>query len=472
MRTVLDLLNPPCPEAALGEDLVGFDLDSPRMPELEALFDRFRRNEDLPVALEQGAEDRALEDRWVELRHQALGPLRHIDPRQVPAALLVDWIRQSAHWTNLARSDVHRALGLWVRGRTTAEEHARHRAWALAEADALADAFGTASRRSELAARLDAEEAELQRSPGWQQVCHRDALAREGLLGPFEADWFIYPAQAPGQTTLRASDGVVALWERPGPPPAPSLPRPASREAWLAVPGMCLEARVMEEGELLEFQDHPWKLWRNGYLQVHGNGRIRFDAAELTEAQRGYLHTFFDADRDHWPASPEPGRAPSRAGATRLLLEPLALEDGETDDWRLVITPMPSPTHWPATGTYLHASLHEAARQAGWTRRDAVDAHRFQVALNTESLAGAFALYPGNDLLPLTARCAAAPCDETILEALRRMRVAWGASGASGSAVPTTRHLGAEVARLRDTLRVLPAVQPVQHPGGQEREPA
>lgn len=471
------MLNPPCPEEALGEPLVGFDLDSPLISELEALFERFRRNTDLPDMWEQALEREALEDQWIDLRQRALGHLRKINSLQVPAATLLAWFQQSAQWTNLARSDFHWALGLWRKmgdegtlyityltgpnGESTQIESFSAPTFCMADPNEQT----TSTTMVDSPEDTEEELVELSQAPEDVARRQREELIRAGYLGSFDKAWSPCPADEVLQNTLAASDAMLAIWEVCDPPTWASLALPESKEDHLATPGALLGTRIMEDGELLEDNDNYAKYYRNEFLQVRGNAWTRFECPRLSEAQKGYVETFYSPDSDHWPRTPEPSQALSEAVSAKLELKPVGLQGEDEDDLRLIITPQPSSAQWPAWGTYLHASLHEAAKQAGWTQMDAVNGNLFLEALKTERLTGAFALYPGNDLMHLPIRCAVAPSDEVIIETLRNMLVAGRASDASPRVFPSGRDLLTEVRRLRESIRVLPAVQPIQKPG-------
>jgi len=492
VKTVLDLLNPPCPEDALGEELVGFDLDSPLIPELEALFERFGRNTDLPDMFEQAPEYDALEDQWIELRQRALGPVRSIDSLQVSAATLLAWFQQSAQWTNLARSDFHWALGLWEKKGEGGTLYITDLTGPNA-GDTRMESFGNTNRiptfrfvdPNEPIAETtmddspeDTEGELVELSQPRENVARRqrEELERVGYLGLFDKTWSPCPAGEVLQNTLAASDAMLAIWEVRDPPTRESLALPYSKEHHLATPGALLGARIMEEGELLEDNDNCGKYYRNESLQVRGNSWARFRYPRLSAAQKGYIITFFDPYEDRWPSTPEPKRLqPKTQSASQKLeplheseplpkLEPLPVENHHAR-WlwymKRIRGSLDSSTGWATQDSYLEANLHEAAQKAGWTEQDAANRPLFLEALKAESLAGCFALYPGNWLMPDEYRWAVAPSDEAIIEALRKMLSVWKASDTSPLVFPTDEELLTEARRLRQSIRVLPPVQPV-----------
>lgn len=384
MKTILDLLSPPCPPEALGEEMLGFDFASPAIPELEAFFERFKTGEEpapsptsdfsipaipeLEVSLDSSKTgdgpvpdsdweewyDRccSMKLAWVHLRHKALGTVRRIDTKQVPSATLLEWIQASREWTRLARSDFNRVIG-------------RYNAPPLSS-------FITAKDRN-------GREVEVPISEEF-----REAVS-SGLFGSFEQISLPCSVREDHGGLLRASDGVLSVW-------APfDETEMNSRELDLAPPGSRLEGRIMQEGELCDSNNNFCRHWNNSLLQIVGNHWMRKPTLELTKAQLGYIRTFIGPQDSDWPSRWEPVEVSSEDQVVHLK----PMDDSKEAGPILYLIPRPSRVGWPSRGTYVNHDLHEAALAAGWSLQEVQNHLLFFFALQEESMSQRYKFYPG-----------------------------------------------------------------------------
>jgi len=104
-RTVLDLLDPPCPEEATRRARPGFDLNSRTFEKLITLFDAFTgQSKSVP----QERDRRRLKRLFCTCNE----PVRSIRAEAISCATVLKWIRDANDWHPVVRFELCRALGL------------------------------------------------------------------------------------------------------------------------------------------------------------------------------------------------------------------------------------------------------------------------------------------------------------------------------------------------------------------------
>ncbi len=385
MRTVLDLLDPPCPREALGPTFAGLDLDAPAFVTLAEYWDRyvallsefFRVRDELfgthrervddqvrRAAIENSPARRALSDfeespynhstrafrrrirrRWNRLRHRARARVARIFPDRVPARSLMRWIEASAGWHWLARETLGTALGL---GRPVYQRPPS-----------------------------DKKKHPLGEPLTWRHGLHEKTL----------------PVNR-SATVLRAADAWVAI--------EPDLSAPIS--SWiLGNVGHPAHARVLADGDLIAAGECVKSYWRDSLLRIVG-AELQPATIDLSQLQEAYIWTFLERfDSLLREPTEQPGEAPLAADAT------LGEETGDQD----VITIRLPDYGWMVAG------LRDAAYEAGWSHEEIKNPVVLRLAAVEERLRDRFEFLPAE--LHLSRRCTRAPFDEAIRLELRRL---------------------------------------------------
>ena len=364
MKTIIDLLQPPCPEEALGYTLSGLDFDSPALAALQAYYDeqnliweqKWESSPPDQQARRQWLDqiDRAAtqrDRRWHRLRHRARGRFRHIDPMHVPMALLLAWIESSSQWPRLARNDFRRALGLYKK------------------------------------------------------------LKPNIISEPYWKAWSPCPIYKMHQQLLRAADGVLAIWSED------EELTYMDRNSNALADDSPLHARPMREGELCGDNDDFAKYWRNHLLKIVGNSWESMQLPELTEAQRGYMLTFMERLNqlpeivlEAEDESPTDDDDDDDDGPATCELPLSSFFGNGGGQFSLLIY----------SHGFFDSYLAKAALQSRWSEKDMKNPIFFLQALRLETLSKQYQFYNGH--MGITNRCASTPSDEEIIAELRRIR--------------------------------------------------